>query len=230
MNLAGQADNWPRDGALAGHEPAAESEPDQTPGGLPDDAPSSLPDNSLAAIANLLAGGSPRVRPPAADLMTLPPSRYQAPMFSGSNVEPSPPASSHAASRYESQSEPGAAWEERSRHQQPESSQVPNQIAIRQAQHAASQAWKEVENLRCELALVRERLQRTEQTQLTKTLAFSRQVSLAEAQADSLRHELASAVAINHKLEARMPLGKAPLWLGVGALLSAAVVSAVLLP
>jgi len=141
-----------------------------------------------------------------------------------------PRTSSHAASQYESQSEPGAAWEVRSRQKQPEPSQAPNQMAIRQAQRAASQAWKEVENLQCELAMVRDRLQRTEQAQLTKTLAFTRQVALAEAQADSLRHELAAAAAVNHKLETRMPLGKAPVWLGVGALLSAAVVCAVLLP
>jgi hypothetical protein len=177
----------------------------------------------MAAIANLLAGGAPRVRPPD-DLMTLPPSRYQAPM------ERSPRTLSHAASQYESQPDPGAAWEVRPRPPQSDLSQAPNQMAIRQAQRAASQARKEVENLQGELALVRERLQRNEQTQLTKTLAFSRQVALAEAQADSLRHELAAAVAINHKLEARMPLGKAPLWLGAGALLSAAVVCAVLLP
>jgi hypothetical protein len=207
--VAGQAYNWPQDD----NRPADNGEEDY---GLGEETEQGIdllpaPDSSLAAIANLLAGSSPRVKPPE-------------------DVFPAAePRSSHAATQYESQAEPGAAWEARAR-PQPEPSQGPNQMAVRQAQLAASQAYKEVENLQCELAMIRDRLQRAEQSQLTKTLSYSRQVSLAEAQADGLRAELAAAVAINHALEARMPLGKAPLWIGVGALVSAAIVCAILLP
>jgi hypothetical protein len=90
------------------------------------------------------------------------------------------------------------------------------QAALRQALRAASQANSKLESIQLEMVKVRDRLQRTEQVRLSQALAYRSQSASNESQLQSLRHDLAAAVAQNKSLQSRWWLGRQG-WLSLGA-------------
>jgi hypothetical protein len=94
------------------------------------------------------------------------------------------------------------------------------QTALRCALVAASESGKRAEIVQIELEKLKGRLERTEKEHVEESQSFRRQSDRAEKQVDSLREDLAVAVAASAASESRFRMRRIFFWLALGVTLS----------